>query len=69
MKNVKFLHPNDATDPAFGEALRQAAKAGVEISDLQIHIGYDLGMANVWKYAVNENVKHRSFFVGITSLF
>ncbi len=45
------------------------AKAGVEISDLQIHIGYDLGMANVWKYAVNENVKHRSFFVGITSLF
>ena len=31
MKNVKFLHPNDATDPAFGEALRQAAKAGVEI--------------------------------------
>ncbi len=31
MKNVKFLHPNDATDPAFGKALREAAKAGVEI--------------------------------------
>lgn len=31
MENVRFLHPNDATDPAFGTALREAAKAGVEI--------------------------------------
>ena len=31
MENVKYLHPNDATDPAFGAALREAAKAGVQI--------------------------------------
>ena len=31
MENVRFLHPNDATDPAFGTALREAAQAGVEI--------------------------------------
>lgn len=31
MENVKFLHPNDRTDPAFGEALRAAAAGGVEI--------------------------------------
>ena len=31
MEDVKYLHPNDATDPAFGQALRQAAKAGVQI--------------------------------------
>ena len=45
------------------------AKAGVEFGDLQVHIGYDLGMANVWKYALDENVKHRSFFIGLTSFF
>lgn len=31
MADVKFLHPNDATDPAFGAALREAAAAGVQI--------------------------------------
>ena len=31
MKDVKYLHPNDATDPGFGEALRQAAAAGVHV--------------------------------------
>lgn len=31
MADVKYLHPNDATDPAFGKALRQAKKAGVQI--------------------------------------
>ena len=31
MENVKYLHPNDATDPAFGKALRDAAEAGVQI--------------------------------------
>lgn len=31
MENVRFLHPNDATDPAFGKALREAAEAGVQI--------------------------------------
>ena len=29
MADVKHIHPNDATDPAFGIALRQAAEAGV----------------------------------------
>ena len=31
MADVKYLHPNDATDPAFGAALREAAAAGVEL--------------------------------------
>jgi len=31
MADVKYLHPNDATDPNFGAALRQAAAAGVRI--------------------------------------
>ena len=31
MENVEYLHPNDATDPAFGEALRDAEKAGVKV--------------------------------------
>lgn len=31
MSDVLYLHPNDDTDPAFGAALREAAKAGVQI--------------------------------------
>ena len=31
MEDVKYLHPNDVTDPAFGSALREAAAAGVRI--------------------------------------
>lgn len=31
MENVRYLHPNDATDPEFGKTLREAAEAGVEI--------------------------------------
>ena len=31
MPDVKYLHPNDVTDPAFGAALREAAEAGVQI--------------------------------------
>ena len=31
MADVRYLHPNDATDPAFGSALRQAAQAGVQV--------------------------------------
>lgn len=31
MENVKYLHPNDATDPAFGKALREAAENGVKV--------------------------------------
>ena len=31
MADVLYIHPNDATDPAFGNALRQAAAAGVQV--------------------------------------
>lgn len=31
MENVRFLRPNDATDPDFAAALRQAAAAGVRV--------------------------------------
>lgn len=31
MPDVAFLHPNDATDPAFGLALREAAENGVTV--------------------------------------
>ena len=31
MPDVKYLHPNDQTDPAFGAALREAAENGVAV--------------------------------------
>ena len=31
MADVVCIHPNDATDPAFGKALREAAAAGVQV--------------------------------------
>ena len=31
MTDVLYLHPNDGTDPAFGNALRAAANAGVQV--------------------------------------
>ena len=31
MPDVKYLHPNDATDPAFGAALREASENGVQV--------------------------------------
>jgi sugar fermentation stimulation protein A len=31
MADMKYLHPNDETDPAFGAALRKAADSGVTI--------------------------------------
>lgn len=31
MRDVKYLHPNDATDPTFGNALRAAHAAGVQV--------------------------------------
>lgn len=31
MGDVKYLHPNDAADPNFGAALREAAAAGVQV--------------------------------------
>ena len=41
MSDVKYLHPNDVTDPAFGEALREAAAAGVQVLAAQCHITPD----------------------------
>ena len=31
MSDVRYIHPNDATDPAFGQALREAAANGVQV--------------------------------------
>lgn len=31
MADVRYLHPNDTTDPAFGKALREAAENGVRV--------------------------------------
>ena len=31
MADVKYLHPNDVTDPAFGAALREASANGVQV--------------------------------------
>ena len=31
MSDVHYIHPNDATDPAFGQALREAAANGVQV--------------------------------------
>jgi sugar fermentation stimulation protein A len=41
MDRVKYLHPNDATDPAFGNALRQAAAAGVQVMAVDCHVTPD----------------------------
>ncbi len=41
MENVSYLHPNDATDPAFGKALREAAAAGVQVLAMDCRITPD----------------------------
>ncbi len=41
MADVKYLHPNDATDPAFGAALRQAAENGVQVLAVDCHVTPD----------------------------
>jgi len=41
MKDVKYLHPNDATDPAFGKALREAAAAGVTVMAVDCEVTED----------------------------
>lgn len=38
MENVHSIHPNDETDPAFGTALREAAKAGVTVLAMDCHV-------------------------------
>ena len=41
MSDVKYLHPNDETDPAFGKALREAAAGGVQILAMDCHVTAD----------------------------
>ncbi len=41
MGDVKFLHPNDATDPAFGAALREAAAQGVTVLAVDCRVTED----------------------------
>ena len=41
MENVHSIHPNDETDPAFGTALREAAKAGVTVLAMDCHVTED----------------------------
>ena len=48
MTNVKYLHPNDTTDPEFGKALREAAAAGVQVLAVDCQVTEDsmvIGMA------------------------
>ena len=42
MSDVKYFHPNDATDPAFGTALREAAAGGVQILAMDCAVTPDL---------------------------
>ena len=41
MPDVKYLHPNDETDPAFGAALREAAENGVQVLAMDCAITED----------------------------
>lgn len=41
MEDVRYLHPNDKTDPAFGQALRDAAAAGVEVLAMECKVTPD----------------------------
>ena len=41
MEQVQYLHPNDATDPNFGKALRQAKDAGVQVMAMDCRITPD----------------------------
>ena len=44
-------------------------KAGVEFKYIQIHLGYDFGLAKVWKYAHDDNVRNNSFYFGMSFMF
>lgn len=41
MADVKYLHPNDATDPNFGAALREASAAGVRVLAVDCRVTVD----------------------------
>ena len=44
MADVKYLQPNDTTDPAFGAALRAAADAGVQVMAMDCAVTEDAMM-------------------------
>ena len=41
MEDVQYLHPNDRTDPAFSQALRQAAQTGVQVLAMDCAVSVD----------------------------
>ena len=41
MADVKYIHPNDATDPNFGVALREAAAGGVQVLAVDCEVTVD----------------------------
>ena len=41
MEDVRHLHPNDATDPQFGAALREAAAGGVQVLAMDCRVTED----------------------------
>ena len=41
MTDVKYLHPNDRTDPDFGAALREAAAQGVKVLAVRCQVSED----------------------------
>ena len=41
MSDVKYLHPNDITDPGFGAALREAAGVGVQVVAMDCAVTVD----------------------------
>jgi sugar fermentation stimulation protein A len=41
MADVAYIHPNDATDPQFGAALREAAAAGVQVLAVDCDVTVD----------------------------
>ena len=41
MADVEYLHPNDATDPKFSAALREAAANGVQVLAMDCHVTED----------------------------
>ena len=73
MADVKYLHPNDATDPAFGKALREATANGVQVLAVDCTVTEDtmeirqpvpvvLEMQNVKCKIQNEGMGFRPLF-------
>ena len=41
MNGVKYMYPNDRTDPAFGKQLREAASSGVQVMAVDCEVTQD----------------------------